>query len=796
MISWFLRLIGIPGDFVDHLEDVRLGLQRPALLWLGLALLVPIGYWIHRRQRRNLGNMSAGLIGALSGIRISILTILVLVLSGPYLKIDRRNEKKPIVALLVDQSQSMDLRAGEYKDDKELERIARASGHADAEGSVRPEAGQEIARTSRSKLVHEVVAKATVPFLEPLARKYDLRCYSFAKELSRLALDPAQPELPQAAEAGGPATHLGDAIAGVLHEAAGQTVAGIVLFSDGENTGGQSLSEAAHAAGERSAPIFSVPAGSSARVRDVAIADVFTAGQVSVGDTARISVTVESQGFDNRPAKVELRENGKLVDARDVVLRSTEQQQVELTFQAEKPGAHYLTVHIPPLPEEPDELRGNNTDLAFVRVSEEKLRVLYLEGLPRWDFRFLRNSMRRDHGLAGRSANEPDVVLEAEWRRSPPERAASLPQTMDELAKYHTVILGDVSPELLNSRFTAMLARAVRERGLGLIVEAGPRAMPQAFDGTLKDLLPVVLRGRSSGLEAPVYRPFRIELTPEGAIHEATRFYDHPGRNQNTWNAMPPYYWCAAIERAAPAAAVLAWNPSVEGRFGKIPLVAYQYAGQGKVMFLGTDSTWLWRRIVGDRFFYKFWGQSIRFVARREDDSKKSRLEVRPLRAQTGEQAQVELKAFWADGSPRSESRLPVQIEGPGAPQLVEVVADPVTKGRYTAPFVPAKPGEYRLRFSDGTLEPAEARMRAQDAPEELRHPNVNRPALEVLATASGGRLVELPDLDKIPVLLQGESKFNELHREATIWDNWLTLALVACLYSIDVGLRRLTGLS
>ena len=86
--------------------------------------------------------------------------------------------------------------------------------------------------------------------------------------------------------------------------------------------------------------------------------------------------------------------------------------------------------------------------------------------------------------------------------------------------------------------------------------------------------------------------------------------------------------------------------------------------------------------------------------------------------------------------------------------------------------------------------------MRVQASPQELRHPNVNRTTLEMLATTSRGQLVELPDLAVIPERLKGESRFSEMHREATIWDNWLTLALLVFLYCLDVGLRRLAGLS
>ncbi len=396
-------------------------------------------------------------------------------------------------------------------------------------------------------------------------------------------------------------------------------------------------------------PVFTVPVGAAARLADVAVVDVVASSLVSVGDTAQIAVTIESQGFDNRTVKVELRDGATLLDSKDLVLRGSEQQQVELAFHATEPGVRYLTVQVPPLPEEPEHLRANNTDTAVVRVSDEKIKVLYVEGPARWDYRFLRNAMKRDHGLGGVQSAGPDIVLEAEWRaagRPPEQRRCPLPRTLDQLAKYHTVILGDASPRLLDPAFINLLDQAVRERGVGLIVEAGPLAMPHAYnnspsppaagergrgEGVLPKLLPVRLRGKVSGLEAPAFKPFRLELSPEGALHEALRFFDDPGKNQNAWTHLPPYYWCAPVERPAPAASVLVWNPSLQGDYGKLPLVASHYAGQGKVMFIGTDSTWLWRQNVGDRFFYRFWGQAIRFVARHgEAGSKKSWLEVRP----------------------------------------------------------------------------------------------------------------------------------------------------------------------
>ncbi len=804
MLAWLLKAIGISDEIVAHLNDVTLAVHHEKVLWVGLTLLVPIGYLIDRRQRHNLRNIPAALRLALTATRVAVLLLLVLVLSDPYLKIDHQSEKRPIVAFAFDHSQSMELPLGEFETEGELLGNAQAAGYPVVDGRLDPEIRKALNQVSRAKHAVHVVRHAAPALLEPLAKKYEVRFYSFAKELTPINVDPAHPELPEPFQdrPAGPATYLGDALAAIGEDAAGRQVAGIVLFTDGQATGGRSAVDAARAASGAGTPVFPVPVGSSKRVRDIAIVDVFTTGLVSVGDTVRVAATIESQGFDKETIQVELKDGDQVLDTKPLVLRSTEQQQVELTFQAAKPGAHYLTVSIKPHPAEPKCLHANNTDVAFVRVSAEKLRVLYVEGLPRWDFRFLKNAMLRDHGLGGLAGKEPDIVLEAELRRqSAEQQAQALPRTLKDLAEYHTVIVGDVSPRVLTPDFVRLLAEAVREKGLGLIVAAGPLHMPHHFDARLQDLLPVRLYPRAPGLEPQPGKPFQLELSPEGAVHEAMRFQDDPGRNRNTWSHFPAYHWCAAAERPAPAASVLVWNPGIQNNYGKLPLVAAQFAGKGKVLFVGTDSTWQWRQTAGDRFFYKFWGQSIRFVARRDQaGAKKTWIEVRPVRVQPGEDAHIELMALGPDGTPRGEPALPVRVSGAGwatAAETVSLAADPNVKGRYTGKYSPKSAGEYRVAFDPGAGEPpVEAKIRVLPATEELRHPNVNRPALELVAAASGGKLVELTELASVVDKLKGDPKLIPFHREATLWDNWLTLVILALIYCVDVGIRRLAGLS
>ena len=800
MTEWILKKMGIGGEMLQHLDRAQLAFQNQAILWIGLILLIPIGFFIVRRQKSNLGTVPVPLRIALSCTRIFTLAMLIGVLSGPYLKIDHKTENKPILAVLFDQSLSMKLPAAPFASNTEIVKVATAAGYQLKDGKLDAKVRQALNKISRANLALDVVKNAQEKVFKPLEEKYDVRYYTFSRNLNQMAgLDEGDPV------ANGNATHLGDAISKVLSEAAGRQISGLIMFTDGQNTGGRSPAEAISDAQDAKVPIFSVPVGPTQRVADVAIVDVYTSGLVAQDDTVRVAVTIESQGLKNGEiVKIELRQEGeqKPVDTKEIRIRNTEQQQIELSFKAKSPGPQLLHVTIPPLKEEAEYLHQNNKETAYVRVTADRLRVLYIEGRPGWTFRFLKNAMRRDKGLAdrkGENKSGPDIVVETEWRRwKKQDQVAALPKKVDELAKYHTIILGDVSPKMLDKDLRRAIDTVVREKGVGLLVAAGIESMPQKYDSQFQELLPVRMINQSDGHQAAVYNPYTLELTPDGLIHESMRLYDDAGRNQNVWRNMPPYFWCSAAAMPSAGATVLAWNPSVATRFGKLPLIAYHYAGDGKVFFVGTDSTWNWRQNVGDRFFYRFWGQSIRFVARNDEiAAKKNWVEVRPFRTQPGEVAEIELFAFRPDGTPHQEQELAVQMMTDGDPQQVQLSLDPNKPGRYRAKFTPKTPVLHKIRYqpTDGS-NPVLANLQVVEAPEEYRYPHLNRQALATLSGSTEGKVVELVELDQIPDRLKGKATLKEVKQQASIWDNWLTLLLLMVVYSVDVGIRRLSGLS
>ena len=134
---------------------------------------------------------------------------------------------------------------------------------------------------------------------------------------------------------------------------------------------------------------------------------------------------------------------------------------------------------------------------------------------------------------------------------------------------------------------------------------------------------------------------------------------------------------------------------------------------------------------------------------------------------------------------------------GPTGSSSVELLADKFAKGRYTGKFTPNETGDHRVLYQpNDSPKSVEGKLRVMPSSEELRDPNLNRPTLEMLASTTGGKVIALSDLKSLPEQFKGEPMLVEVHREASVWDNWFTLVLITLIYAVDVGLRRLSGLS
>lgn len=794
MTYWFLKSIGASDEVVANIESVHWAWARPEWLLLGLLLLGPAAWFVVVRHRRALGHVGGRPRAVLSACRIAVLLLMVLVMGGPYVKIVQSVERKPVLAVVLDDSASMTLPAGPF-DDAAAAELARAAGLQDDD---------EVALATldaydRETLLRTVLEQRRGDLLPLLTERFDVRYYSVARSVRELsAFD----------EVGGlntferSETALGSVVERVYDDAAGRQIAGLVLLSDGRATVGPDAMQVVRQIGgdddQPRVPIWAVPIGSDTPSPDVMVVDALAPPRVGRGDTVNVLTTIHAAGLADADVTVRLIEGDRVLDERTVRVTSEGRQQLQLVFQADEPGQRLLKVAIEP--HDAERVTENNTRYVSVEVDEERLRLLYLEGAPRWDFRFLDHAFRRDGGIEARFVMEQQLRADGVSEADLPT-AAGLPTDAEEFAEYDVVMLGDVSRAMLTDTVIAALVEAVEEEGVGLLVQAGTEHMPHAFaDTSLAELLPLRFSAAAStaqrgGVEADAFAPFRMTVTATGAMHPAFALYGSAARNRELWNQMPAFYWAAATTEARPGATVVAeLTTSAERR----PLIASHFVGRGSVMFVGTDSTFRWRRNIGEHLFYSFWGQSLRHIARDEKRlGDRSWIDVQPRQVEPGSPVTVEVFALDAEGNPMTDATLPLHVQpSEGEGRTLELVASSEREGHYRAGWQAREPGTFDFVFEHRQASPLSARVRVTDSGREMLHPKVDRDALARLADISGGGMVELHALQQLPDRLRGEAVTHRRSHEQQVWDNWIVLVLLVGLYCTDVAIRRTMGLN
>jgi hypothetical protein len=375
-----------------------------------------------------------------------------------------------------------------------------------------------------------------------------------------------------------------------------------------------------------------------------------------------------------------------------------------------------------------------------------------------------------------------------------------LPTTVEAWAAYDLVVLGDVPSERFPAAGQEALAEAVARRGVGVVFQPGGEHLPREYAAApLAELFPVDVDATAgagtAALEAPAFKPFRMRVTARGSMHPAFALSGDAVRNRAAWGAMPSFFRVAAATRPRPAATVLAEVDAPDGR-GPIVLVAEAPVGRGRTAWIGTEETFRWRRNVGDPLFWRFWGQALRSVARRDDRPTDSNwLIVAPTRCEPDAPVTVEVNLVDAQGQPMARGPQVVTVAADGGQTTVEL--QPAGRpGLWQGGFVPLVPGRHAVRYEPVVGPALTADCLVAEPTRERARPDVDRDTLASLADLSGGAVVEVDDVATITSRLTATAVATKRVHEDDVWDTWPVLLLLVGLYCIDVGIRRLSGLS
>lgn len=784
------------------------------VLVLSLAALVLLIVWLARWDRVLVSPRRSRV---LLGIRLLVALIAwSLAALQPTLVTERDEDTLSRVLIAIDSSGSMDI-ADPQRDAAETQALAKV---------LRVDRSQ-LATLTRKEITRRLLTDEGVGLESALAKSHALEVVTFRDWAESVAV-PIEDSLFKSIAKRGDGTNLSAPLQASLlrGDSAGGKLIGIVLLSDGQHHGSGDPLAIARELAPRNIPIFATPIGSKTPPADIAIIDLKAPKQAAKDAEVVVEAKIRLRGIP--PGKLTLRLTAPGA-SKDTQLEKTIDHDgkdatiaVPFPMRFEAIGVHRVEVSAES-PKGTQEVSSENNRLAAnIRVASDKTHVLLIDADMRWEHHYLAAALQRDPDVAmervvfhaPRLGSASDEKLEAAGyaKRSLPKLE---PNREDPLWAFDLIVLGDVAPEDLTLADRRRLETYVGERGGTLVVQAGKRWQPLEFlagpDDPLRKLIPI---------EAPqVIRPkdgFRVRLSDAGEGAPFLRMDDSEPEHRKVWAELPKHFW--AVAGKPKAGAMVLGTAEFEGIKSKeAPAIIVQSNfGFGKVLYLGFDSTWRWRYRVGDKHHHRFWGQLARWAGADPWTPGGNRLvrfgAVSPV-VRPGDDAEAIVRIAESMPLPSGPVRMNVvRIGNKQKEELVgafELPADGKRTRQWQGKLKGLPPGEYRLepnmaewKDAIGTDQGSDRRDVFTVQPPEDRETAdlaTNFALLAALAEASGGRVVPIEEIDRLPSMLRRlvTTQHERIERrpwQDKTWSCHLFLLLIGLL-SIEWAGRKWAGL-
>ncbi|MFO1052582.1 MAG: VWA domain-containing protein [Planctomycetota bacterium] len=762
-------------------EETFRFLALPPAWVLGLVVLPAIvlfARWSYGGLAR-LEPSTRALLATLRGLAILFCVFLLL---QPAFERVRYSQIKGQVHVLVDDSASMQ-RKDSYPEEAEASALSAASGIHD------------LATATRSQLVRAVLEKPGGP-LDELRKAYDVRLFRFVRkplpvrDLGELT-------------SGGNRTWIGDALDLHLATLGAANGDSVIVVSDGRNNAGADPLEAAQKYRLNDAAIYTVGVGDANPPKNVRMIGPPGPQEALLGEDVTFECVLDPESLAGRLATVTLEASldggpfRALASERATLGEDHVPVPVRLNHKFDAEGDWTLKFRVVPLPEETSV--DDNEAIRFLHVEDRKIRVLYVEDVPRWEYRYVKNALKRVDDAVVVQCFLADATRSFEQEHSevlPPLKA--IPSTREELRQYDVILLGDLPPERLapteegvQAWLDALLGFVEDGGGVGFIW--GERAMPERYRGTpLQDLLPVVLEDPADA--HPVLGRFRPALENPTQPHEIVRLKRETENNRALWErGFTPLEIYYPVQQAKAGAQVLLVHPTDRNRYGNRVIAATAPFPRGNTFFIATDETWRWRMIYGEKYHDVFWRSVVRSLAAGRLARRDVRYVMTLDRASidTGGQVTVDVIAQDQEFQPLLAEQLAIFLRreqgGVERKLLRPTAAEP---GTYTGRFTLDQPGSYSFLVLEGDREGGKILARqdvlVQIPDRELADSSQDRTGLEAMARQSkGGRYVPLADAARLcRDLAERRPASLEVDRSTRpVWDStWSLLGLLALL--------------
>ena len=742
--------------------DFQFNISTGSLVAAGLVLAVMAVAILTYRGVRGKGTLRDRII--LTGLRMAALGVVLFCLLRPTL-IERASvAQQNVVAVLLDDSRSMQI--------------------------------PDWNRQARGEFLRQEFGAADRPLIKSLSDRFLVRVFRFSSTAGRLN---SVNDLSFA----GSQTKLGAALEGVREELAGLPVAGVVLVSDGADTSDASLTNALLGMKAEKLPVFTVGVGNATLTRDIQIDRVSTPRTVLKNASLLVDVVVTQTGYAGKTVTVDVEDEGRIVGSQQVQFPadgSPATARVRATASEAGPRTFKFKV----TPQADEVVAQNNVRDALIQVRDTKEKILYFEGEPRFEMKFISRAVADDENLQivalQRTADNKFLRIGVD---GPDELLGGFPKTREELFAYRALIIGSVEAGAFTGDQLQMIADFVDRRGGGLLMLGGARSFGEGgYGGTpVADALPLVIDPGTRASEPGGLARLQIQPTRAGQTHASTQIAASEGASLARWRDLPQVTSVNAPLQAKPGATVLL-NGTDEGGRAQAVLAGQQY-GRGKAVALTLQDTWQWQMHASisleDQTHENYWRQMLRWLV----DGAPGVVDVRATsdRVEPGEAVTLEATVVDPTYVELNDASVTARVVRPNGGTLdVPMQWTGERDGLYRASFVSTEAGTYEVAVDASrgakVLGTSTHFVRAGASDAEYFDPTMHEGPLRRIAEETGGRFYTPDTVQGMAEDVRYAGRGVTSVEERELWNMPIILLTLIGLICAEWAYRRAVGLS
>lgn len=822
MNEWIAKLFPEWEAWTSFWTTLEFGREARGGWIVAFVALFLLASWLYRKDTRTLHPFWQVWLWSL---RIGALVALFVVAMVPQERKSRSIFQPSRVVILADTSVSMS------RQDKDL---------ANEKGS-----SADKAVPSRADLVRDLLEKS--PLIEKLRQTHDVSITTFDSQLVRQQLlrkiaaksatDPAAPggetaggapaTVPATAPAAantppakpldwgeilrprGVETRLGEALQTLIREEGDDTLSGLVVITDGQNNAGIDPLSAGESAVTNKVRLIPVGVGSTKKPVTLQLAEIQAPTHVHINDGFTITAFIAGQGLAKQPLVVELLSKLEQDEGEPAVVQLRDEQLLEdgvpitvaFDFTPTEPGRRMFRVRVRPAKKVADLGEEWVQDEVGIEVIDRKTNVLLIAGGPMRDYQLVRNLVHRDKtidvdillqtGVPGISQESDNVIF-------------SFPESREELFKYDVILAFDPDWRRIHSESAPaldLLAEWVYSQAGGLMLIAGEvntsvlATAPDALKEDMAKLLemyPVILDSHRIIEDEEFQTPWPIEFTRDGMEAGFLQLTENAVTSAAAWKEFPGIFRCFPTSGHKAAATVYARfsDPRSTAREQPI-LLASQFYGAGRVLYLGSAEMWRLRALEED-YYDRLWIKLLREVGqgRLLRGTNRGILLLEKTQYPLGATVQVRTRILDPQFKDYQADRVTLEVYDPAGKPLtppVTMLADKTRPGHFGGSFVAGPPGNYKLELPiPESTDQLKGSISVRLPNLEFDHPEQNEQLLRALArNETGGLYLKLDEAAaQLPLLLPDRTTEQiQYDFPRTLWDRqWVMYILVGLL--------------